>query len=200
MAQRFEPTPSRAACSICDFRIVCPRGGRPRSRRRTVANALDPPLAQEPLEFARDESPEGTSSRVYGLVVLGRLLQALDERLDVGIGLHRQADLVFVVGGGLLQLGDVDRDADQHFDPAHQRQRRLRARGRRHVVGHARPDARRGQPGLRRSVCAARRRSRSGPRSVEAFMPRRSISAGSDASPSSPPAASAARRPAALRA
>ena len=24
MAQRFEPTPSRAACSICDFRIVCP--------------------------------------------------------------------------------------------------------------------------------------------------------------------------------
>ncbi len=24
MSQRFEPTPSKAACSICDFRIVCP--------------------------------------------------------------------------------------------------------------------------------------------------------------------------------
>jgi RecB family exonuclease len=24
LAQRFEPTPSRAACSICDYRIVCP--------------------------------------------------------------------------------------------------------------------------------------------------------------------------------
>ncbi|HEY2535417.1 MAG TPA: PD-(D/E)XK nuclease family protein [Solirubrobacteraceae bacterium] len=28
MAQRFEPTPSRAACSICDFRIVCPAAER----------------------------------------------------------------------------------------------------------------------------------------------------------------------------
>jgi DNA helicase-2/ATP-dependent DNA helicase PcrA len=24
MAQRFEPTPSRAACALCDYRIVCP--------------------------------------------------------------------------------------------------------------------------------------------------------------------------------
>jgi len=24
LAQKFEPTPSRAACSICDYRIVCP--------------------------------------------------------------------------------------------------------------------------------------------------------------------------------
>ena len=24
LAQEFEPTPSRAACSICDYRIVCP--------------------------------------------------------------------------------------------------------------------------------------------------------------------------------
>jgi DNA helicase-2/ATP-dependent DNA helicase PcrA len=24
LAQQFEPTPSRAACSICDYRIVCP--------------------------------------------------------------------------------------------------------------------------------------------------------------------------------
>jgi DNA helicase-2/ATP-dependent DNA helicase PcrA len=28
MAQRFDPTPSRAACSICDFRIVCPAAER----------------------------------------------------------------------------------------------------------------------------------------------------------------------------
>jgi DNA helicase-2/ATP-dependent DNA helicase PcrA len=24
LAQEFEPTPSPAACSICDYRIVCP--------------------------------------------------------------------------------------------------------------------------------------------------------------------------------
>jgi DNA helicase-2/ATP-dependent DNA helicase PcrA len=24
LAQQFEPTPSQAACSICDYRIVCP--------------------------------------------------------------------------------------------------------------------------------------------------------------------------------
>ncbi len=28
MGQRFEPTPSRAACAICDFRIVCPAAER----------------------------------------------------------------------------------------------------------------------------------------------------------------------------
>lgn len=28
MAQRFEPTPSRAACALCDFRIVCPAAER----------------------------------------------------------------------------------------------------------------------------------------------------------------------------
>ncbi len=28
MAQRFEPTPSKAACSLCDFRIVCPAAER----------------------------------------------------------------------------------------------------------------------------------------------------------------------------
>jgi len=28
MSQRFEPTPSKAACSICDFRIVCPAAER----------------------------------------------------------------------------------------------------------------------------------------------------------------------------
>jgi DNA helicase-2/ATP-dependent DNA helicase PcrA len=28
MGQRFDPTPSRAACSICDFRIVCPAAER----------------------------------------------------------------------------------------------------------------------------------------------------------------------------
>lgn len=28
MAQRFEPTPSRAACGLCDFRIVCPAAER----------------------------------------------------------------------------------------------------------------------------------------------------------------------------
>ena len=28
LAQEFEPTPSRAACSICDYRIVCPAAER----------------------------------------------------------------------------------------------------------------------------------------------------------------------------
>jgi DNA helicase-2/ATP-dependent DNA helicase PcrA len=28
MSQQFEPTPSKAACSICDFRIVCPAAER----------------------------------------------------------------------------------------------------------------------------------------------------------------------------
>jgi DNA helicase-2/ATP-dependent DNA helicase PcrA len=28
LAQAFEPTPSRAACSICDYRIVCPAAER----------------------------------------------------------------------------------------------------------------------------------------------------------------------------
>ena len=28
LAQRFEPTPSHAACSICDYRIVCPAAER----------------------------------------------------------------------------------------------------------------------------------------------------------------------------
>ena len=28
LAQRFEPTPSLAACSLCDYRIVCPAAER----------------------------------------------------------------------------------------------------------------------------------------------------------------------------
>jgi DNA helicase-2/ATP-dependent DNA helicase PcrA len=28
LAQEFEPTPSHAACSICDYRIVCPAAER----------------------------------------------------------------------------------------------------------------------------------------------------------------------------
>ena len=43
---------------------------------------------------------------------------------------------------------DVDRDPDQHFEPPQQRERRLRVRGRGDVVGHRRPQARRGQAGV----------------------------------------------------
>ena len=84
-------------------------------------------------------SPEGTSSGAVVVLALGRLLEAFDERLDVGVALHRQPDLALVVGGGRLQLGDVDRDADQAFHAAHQRERRLRVGGGGDVVGDARP-------------------------------------------------------------
>ena len=41
LAQDFEPTPSRAACSICDYRIVCPAAERLTAarRRRRYASA-----------------------------------------------------------------------------------------------------------------------------------------------------------------
>src|SRR5207248_8163436 len=37
LAQGFEPTPSYAACSTCDFRIICPAAER--SEERRVGNA-----------------------------------------------------------------------------------------------------------------------------------------------------------------
>ena len=40
LAQEFEPTPSRAACSICDYRIVCPAAEK--QARLRVGRGIDP--------------------------------------------------------------------------------------------------------------------------------------------------------------
>ena len=54
LAQAFEPTPSRAACSICDYRIVCPA-----AERLSALTALGAALAQEALEFAGEVVARG---------------------------------------------------------------------------------------------------------------------------------------------
>ncbi len=106
------------------------------------------PLTQETLEFARQGVAGGNLLGGGRGLGVGRLLEPFDERLDVGVALHRQADLALVVGGRGLELGDVHRHPDQDFHAPQQRQRRLRVGGRGHVVGHRRPQARRRQPGV----------------------------------------------------
>ena len=57
LAQEFEPTPSRAACSICDYRIVCP------AAERLAATCLSSPRWRRKRWNSRASmSPEGTSS------------------------------------------------------------------------------------------------------------------------------------------
>ena len=132
-------------------------------RGRLSATSLGPALAQEALEFAREHVAGGDVRGRALLVALGGLLEALDERLDVGVALHGQADLALVVGGGRLELGDVDGDADQPFHAAHQRQRGLRVGGGGDVVGDGGPQARRRAARRPRRRCAARRRCPVGP-------------------------------------
>ena len=127
-------------------------GRRPRSRQTRAQDArggtfgaptggvaLRPALAQEALELAAILSPEDVSARRERRLVVGRRLQALDERLDVGIALHGEVDLALVVAGSLLELGGVHRDADQALQLADQRQRRLRVRGGGDVMRAPRP-------------------------------------------------------------
>ena len=142
-------------------------------------------------------SPEGTSSGDRSLLALGGLLEPFDERLDVGVALHGEADLALVVGRRRPRARRRRPRRRQAFEPAHERQRRLRVGGRGDVVGDARPQARRGQPGLRRRRCAGRRRSRSGPRSWRPCSPGARPATGRRRARSSPPGGCAGRRRAA---
>src|SRR5262249_8666030 len=79
--------------------------------RNVAGRRLGPvgaPLAQETLEFAGEDVAGGHLLRRCLVVAFGRLLQPFDERLDVRIALHGETDLPLVVGGGCLQLADVD--------------------------------------------------------------------------------------------
>ena len=145
---------------------LCPRGadspGRPMCSRGAA-------LAQEALEFAREHVPGGhVLRRELCLVALGRLLQAFDERLDVGVALHGQPDLALVVAGGR--------------PPARRRRRRRRSGlpasapapappsgwwPRRRSGGRRPTGSPTGSPASRRR-CAGRRRCRSAPRSSRA--------------------------------
>src|SRR5436190_450904 len=97
------------------------RGG-PSGPRR-----VRPPLPQEPLEVPRDRV---AAREVLGaharLLLLGGLLEALDEGLDVGVALNGEGDLALVVGGGRLELAGVDGDADQALELADQGEGGLR--------------------------------------------------------------------------
>ena len=136
--------PSRAGAAAA--------AGRPRWRRkRWNSRAMVSPLGRSCGLIAR-------------LLLLGGLLEALDEGLHVGVALDGERDLALVVGGGGLELARVDRDADEALELAHQRERGLRVGGGGDVVRAPRPTATRSArrpPGRRRG---ARRRSRSGPR------------------------------------
>ena len=72
-----------------------------------------PALAQEALELAGEHVAGGEVVGVRLLLLLGGgALEALDERLHVGVGLDGAVDLALVLAGGRLELGGVDGDAD----------------------------------------------------------------------------------------
>ena len=120
-------------------------GPEPRGRGPGLVVAA---LAQEALQIAGDRLAGGERPGLLVGLLAGRLLEALDERLHVGVALHREADLALVVGGRRLELGGVDRDADEPLELAHERERRLGVRGRGDVVRDRRPQAGRRQPRL----------------------------------------------------
>ncbi len=180
------------------------RAGRARSERlaQTAGPSGPSPLSSSSSRSRRKRVSSAASGVARGQVVRG--LEHVDaplELLDVGgrlgVGGDGLAHLLAVLVGRLLELGDVDVDAQQLAEAAHERERGARARRERHVVRHGRPEAdrRARPPGGRRR--ARRRRSRSAPRSAtaRARAPRRAP----DRSPrrSRAPAACAARRRAA---
>jgi DNA-binding Lrp family transcriptional regulator len=91
------------------------RARRVRGRPGLAGSAgLRAALAQEALELARDGVATGEVLRAHlRLLLLGRLLKALDEGLHVGVALHGERDLALVVDGRGLELARVDRDADE---------------------------------------------------------------------------------------
>ncbi len=63
LAQEFEPTPSHAACSICDYRIVCPAAEGVGAHARPGAYFPSSPRWRRKRWNSRASmSPEGTSS------------------------------------------------------------------------------------------------------------------------------------------
>src|SRR4051812_19533801 len=96
---------------------------RPRGAARAAA------LAQEALELAREDVAARQLLRIgVALLLVGRPLEPLDEGLDVGVEVDGAGDLAVVVARRLLEVGRVDRDADQRLEPAQDRQRVLRVR------------------------------------------------------------------------
>jgi hypothetical protein len=89
------------------------RGARAFARHAARSSPLPPAPSQEALEFAR----ENVLGRAL-LFAVGSLLESFDERLDVGVAAYGYAHLAFVVSGRGLELGDVDRHADEHFGAA----------------------------------------------------------------------------------
>src|SRR5512132_3715747 len=124
---RRRSSTSSAAAPACSA-PTRPRGRLlARTRRAARPTGLGPALAQEALELARDAVAAGEVLRAHArLLLLGGLLEALDEGLHVGVALDGQRDLALVVGGGGLELARVDRDADQALELSHQRKRGLR--------------------------------------------------------------------------
>ena len=82
------------------------------------------------------------------LLLVGRPLELLHERLDLRVHLDRARDLALVLAGGVLELGRVDRDPDEALQPPQQRQRALRVRHDRDVVRNGRPQRCARHPGL----------------------------------------------------
>src|SRR5437588_10553894 len=79
------------------------------------------PLPEEPLQVTRDRVARG--KRPLGvLLAAGRLLEALDERLHLGVALDGDVDLALVVGGRRLELGGIDGNADEALELAHERE------------------------------------------------------------------------------
>ena len=156
--QGFEPTPSYAACSMCDYRIA--------ARRRSVR--ADPPRAAAGTAGtpAPRDPPTGCRTRSGRLLLVGGALQPLDEGLDVGVHLDRARDLALVVDRGRLELAGVDVHADQRLELAQQRERALRVRHDRDVVRDRGPQRRGGDARRPTRRPGGSRRCRSGPRSA----------------------------------
>ena len=127
-------------------------------------------VAQEARQLGR----ERLARRQVGLVLdhlvdrVGPPLELLDVRGRLGIRGDRLADLLGVDLLRLLELAELDRDAEQLAEPVAERARRARARRERDVVRHRRPEADRRDPRLRGRRRGGRRRCRSAPRSARA--------------------------------
>ena len=150
--QGFEPTPSYAACSMCDYRIACPAAAVAATRAplmRGVERRRGWP--QEALELARQQVARRELGGVgRGLLLVGGALEPLDEGLHVRVHLDGARDLALVVDGGRLELGGVDVHADQRLELAQQRERALRVRHDRDVVRDRGPQRGGGDPGVGR--------------------------------------------------
>ena len=152
-AARADRAGGAAAVGGADRGVSCARGRAVAGARLRRRRAVLAPLAQEPLQVAGDRLARRQRDLFVGIAG-GRLLEPLDERLHVGIALHGDVDLALVVGGRGLEFGGVDRHPDEPLELAHQRERRLRVRGRRDVVRDRRPQARGREAGGWQAACS----------------------------------------------